>query len=601
MGDSSSTSLSRSAILKSRLSSGLRSLPNYLPILKWSRNYDKRWLQADVIAGATVWGVMTPSAMAYAQLAGLPPQHGLYAAMFSLIAYAIFGSSRHMKVTTSSTVAVMAASIVGVLGVTDPAQYLVLVSALALFTGLGLVIAGAVKLGFIADFLSKPITIGFIFGIAITVFIGQLPKLLGLPGGSGNVLQQLLQLFSRLSQFNPYTLIVSVVSLAGLFVLRRRFPKLPSGLIVLALAILAVWILQLEQRGISLVGSVPQGLPQFAFPAVPLRDFVSLVVGGMGLIFVAAGESLGTARAYANRYRDGLDADQELIALGGSNIAAGLFQGLPVDVSLSTTATSDNAGAKTQLSSLVIAGLVAVTLLVLAPLFGFLPDAVLGALVIMSVIGLMDVRGMLEIYRLRRTDFALALVALLGVVLSDVLTGLLLAVILALVMVLYRASRPYLAQLGQIPEMPGAYGDLARRPENVPVDGLLIVRMDAPLYYFNANVATRQIREWVTAAQPSPRALLLDVGATADLDITSAQTLYDLVADMKAAGTDVLFAHVRGSVRDRLSRLNMYQAMDEQHLFSNIDLAVQHHLRNKGVAGDMAKGQSSGLFDGVGM
>jgi MFS superfamily sulfate permease-like transporter len=233
------------------------------------------------------------------------------------------------------------------------------------------------------------------------------------------------------------------------------------------------------------------------------------------------------------------------------------------------------------LSSLVVAGLVAVTLLVLAPLFSLLPNAVLGALVIMSVIGLMDVKGMAEIYRSRRTDFVLAMVALLGVVLSDVLTGLLLAVILALVMVLYRASRPYLAQLGQMPDVPGAYGDMARRPENVPVEGLLIVRMDAPLYYFNANVATRQIREWVAATQPKPRALLLDMGATADLDITSADTLNDLLVDMKAEGIDVLFSHVRGSVRDKLAKLKMREAMDEQHLFQNVDLAVQHYLRSR--------------------
>lgn len=581
MTDLPTANTSRLTALRFRLSSGVRSLPKYVPILSWARGYDKSWLQADVIAGATVWGVMTPSAMAYAQLAGLPPQHGLYAAMFSLIAYAILGSSRHMKVTTSSTVAVMAASIIGVLGVSDPAQYLALVSALALFTGLGLVIAGAVKLGFIADFLSKPITVGFIFGIAITVFVGQLPKLLGLPGGSGNVLQQVQQLISRLPQFNPYTLAVSVAALVGLIVLRRRFPKLPSGLAVLALAIVAVLVLNLDQRGVSLVGSVPQGLPQFALPAINLSEFVSLVVGGMGLIFVAAGESLGTARAYANRYRDGLDADQELIALGGSNIAAGLFQGLPVDVSLSTTATADNAGAKTQLSSLVVAGLVAVTLLVLAPLFAFLPNAVLGALVIMSVIGLMDVKSMAVIYRSRRTDFALALAALLGVVLSDVLTGLLLAVILALVMVLHRASRPYLAQLGQVPGVAGAYGDLARQPKNQLVEGMLIVRMDAPLYYFNANVAMRQIREWVLAAQPKPRALLLDMSATSDLDITSAETLNDLLADMKTESVEVIFSNVRGSVRDKLTRLKLHEAMDEQHLFQSVDLAVQHHLNGK--------------------
>jgi high affinity sulfate transporter 1 len=553
----------------------MRSLPKFVPILSWARSYDKSWLQTDLIAGATVWGVMTPSAMAYAQLAGVPPQHGLYAAMVSLLAYAALGSSRHVKVTTSSTVAVMAASVVGAMGVTDPARYLALVSALALFVGIGLLIAGIVKLGFIADFLSKPIIAGFIFGVAITVFVGQLPKLFGLPGGSGNVLQRLAQLAMQLPQTNLITLGISVLSLAALFTLRKQFPQLPAGLVVLAVSILAVWIFQLDQRGVSIVGDVPQGLPQLQFPFVSLNEFVALVVGGMGIIFVAAGESLGTARAYANQYRDGLNADQELIALGGSNIAAGLFQGFPVDASLSTTATAERAGAKTQLTSLVVAGLVVVTLLLLAPLFAKLPNAVLGALVIMAVIGLMDVKGLARIYRARRTDFVLALVALLGVALSDVLTGLMLAVILALVMVLYRASRPYLARLGAIPGAPGAFGDIARGPANVPVDGMLIVRMDAPLYYFNANVATNQIRDWVARAEPKPRAVLFDMSATSDIDITSAETVKDLMSELEAQGIELKYAHVRGSVRDKLRTMEVAAHFSAQRIYPNIDLAVQ--------------------------
>lgn len=574
--------------LKSRLVLGAKSLPKYLPIISWARAYDKAWLQTDLIAGATVWGVMTPSAMAYAQLAGVPPQHGLYAAMVSLLAYAVLGSSRHVKVTTSSTVAVMAASVVGVMGVSDPARYLALVSALALFVGIGLLIAGIVKLGFIADFLSKPIIAGFIFGVAITVFVGQLPKLFGVPGGGGNVLQRLVQLAQQLPQTNLITLGISVLSLIALYALRKLYPQLPAGLLVLAVSILAVWLFQLDQRGVSIVGNVPQGLPQLQFPFVSLSEFVGLAVGGMGIIFVAAGESLGTARAYANRYRDGLNADQELIALGGSNIATGLFQGFPVDVSLSTTATAERAGAKTQLSSIVVCILVAVTLFLLAPLFAKLPNAVLGALVIMAVIGLMDVRALVGFYRSRRTDFVLAIVALLGVALSDVLTGLMLAVILALVMVLYRASRPYLAQLGEIPGSPGAYGDVARRPDNMPVDGLLIVRMDAPLYYFNANVATNQIRDWVARAEPKPHAVLLDLAATADLDITSMETMKDLQTELREQGIELLFAHVRGSVRDSLRKMGAQGTLADHLIYPNLDLAVQDFRKRNATAETLA-------------
>ncbi len=547
----------------------------YVPVLTWARRYQREWLTSDLIAGVTVWGVMTPSAMAYAQLAGLPAQHGLYAAMMSLIAYAIFGMSRHVKVITSSTVAVMSASVLASFAVTDPARYLLLSSALALAVGIGLVAAGMIKLGFIADFLSKPIIAGFIFGVAITIIIGQLPKVFGLPGGSGTIFEQITQFITRLPQTNLFSLGISIGAIVVMTVMRRRFPRIPAGLVVLVLSIAAVGLFNLDQRGVSIVGSVPQGLPTIRLPLVSLRDLAGIVTGAAGIIFLAAGESLGTARAYATQHREALDADQELIALGASNIASGLAQGFAVDVSLSTTATSENAGARTQLSGLVTAGLVAITLLFLAPLFASLPNAVLGVLVILSVVSLLDVQRLLAIYRARRADFLLAITALAGVLLSDVLTGLLIAVLLALVQVLYRASRPYLAQLGEIPGSPGAYGDLARAPNNQQVPGLLILRLDAPLYYFNANQATKQIRDLVAGSKDTVRAVLLDLGATADLDITSADALQELMRDMREENIRVMFVHLRGGVRERLARMGKMADFGAANVYPSIDVAVR--------------------------
>jgi high affinity sulfate transporter 1 len=558
-----------------KVSQGVRAAAHYVPVLGWARSYKREWLTSDLIAGATVWGVMTPSAMAHAQLAGLPAQHGLYATMMSLIAYVIFGASRRVKVTTSSTVAVMSASVLVSFATTGPAEYVLLSSALALAVGIGLMAAGAVKLGFIADFLSKPIIAGFIFGVAITVIIGQLPKVFGLPGGSGTIFEQLAQFAVRLPQTNLYSLGIGIGAIIVITVMRKRYPRIPAGLVVLVLSIAVVMLFNLDRQGVSIVGSVPQGLPEIRLPLVPLRDLAGVIAGAAGIIFLAAGESLGTARAYATQHREPLDADQELIALGTSNIASGLAQGFVVDVSLSATSTAADAGARTQVSSLMTAGLVAITLLFLAPLFASLPNAVLGVLIILSMVGLLDVRGLVTIYRARRADFVLALAALAGVLLSDVLTGLLLAALLALVQVLYRASQPYLAQLGEIPGSPGMYGDLARSPNNQPVPGLLIVRLDAPVYYFNANMATQQIRELAASSNGHLRALLLDLGATADLDITSADALQDLMKDMRDQHIRVMFVHLRGSVRDRLRAMGKLDDFGEANLYPSIDAAVR--------------------------
>ncbi|MBE2233754.1 MAG: STAS domain-containing protein [Anaerolinea sp.] len=459
-------------------------LSRYAPIIGWLPAYPRDALRSDLISGVTVWGVMVPVAMAYAQMAGVPPENGLYAAFAALLAYAIFGTSRHLKVTASSTMAAMSAAVVVAMAGGDSDRYLQLTAALALTVGVLLLLAGIARLGFISDFL-------------------------------------------------------------------------------------------LDQYGVSIVGAIPTGLPTPGLPSISLTDLPYLITGALGIVFLAVGESLGSARAFAVKYRYEINPDQELIALGAANLSAGLFQGFTVDASLSSTATADEAGARTQLSSIVSAVLIIITVMVLAPLFHNLPNAVLGAIVIASVIGLMNVPELRRYYASNRVDFVLAMVALLGVVSTDVLTGLLIAVFLSLVIILYRASRPHLAVLGKVPGQKAAYGDLERHPENLLVPGLLIVRLDAPLYFLNANVARSQLLDLILSSQPAPLAVLFDLGASADLDIASLDMLKNLVVELDEIGIDVLLAQVRGSVRDRLRQASLMTEIGEDRIYLSVAAAVQ--------------------------
>jgi high affinity sulfate transporter 1 len=556
-----------------------RQLNRYVPITAWLPAYPRDLLRSDIISGVTVWAVMVPVAMAYAEMAGLPPEYGLYTAFAALLGYAIFGTSRQLKVTTSSTMAVMSAAVIVAMTAGGPARYAALTAALALIVGVILLLAGVTRLGFISDFLSKSVVTGFVFGLALVIAIGQLPKLLGLPSGQGDFFEQCYQLITNLSQIKPYTLVVGVSALVIIFLIKRFFPRLPSGLVALVLGILAVSIFNLDEKGVSIVGAIPTGLPTPGLPQVSLGDLPYLITGAIGIVFLAVGESLGSARSFAAKHRYEINPDQELIALGAANISAGLFQGFTVDASLSSTATADEAGARTQLSSIVTAALIIVTLLVLAPLFYNLPNAVLGAIVIASVIGLMDVAELKRFYGSNRVDFVLAMVAMFGVLTTDVLTGLLIAVFLSLLIILYRASRPYIAILGKVPGQVATYGDVARHPENMQVPGLLIVRLDAPLYFLNANVARGQMLDLVRASQPPPRAILCDLGASADLDIASLDMLKNLVRELDEAAVDVLLAQVRGRVRDRLRKAGVMAQIGENRIYLSVPAAVDDFER----------------------
>ena len=307
------------------------------------------------------------------------------------------------------------------------------------------------------------------------------------------------------------------------------------------------------------------------------------MLGAIGIIFLAVGESLGTARAYAAKYDYPIDANQELVALGAANVSAGLFQGFTIDASLSQTATAEQAGGRTQLSSLVSAALIVLTLVFLAALFKNLPNAVLAVVVMNSVLSLMDVKELRRFYALRRTDFVVAMAALFGVVLTDVLTGLVIAVVLSLIFIVYRASRPYIALVGRAPDSTVEFGDIVRHPEYETIPGLLIVRVDAPLYFLNAGVAQTMIRE-IAATQPQPRALLIDLGASGDLDIPTMDLLADVAVKLRARGVTLMFAQVRGAVRDRLERAHVMDIIGQENIYLSLAAGVDAYKQRYEVA-----------------
>jgi len=552
--------------------SGIR---RFVPILQWLPNYDRQWLRFDVIAGATVWGLLVPESIAYAGLAGLAPQAGLYTLLATLAAYAVFGTSRHLIAAATSAAAVLLASSVGGLAGADAARYMSDAAGLVIFCGGLFLVAGLLRLGFVAQFLSRPVMEGFVFGLAIFVTVSQLPKLFGIEKGSGDTIKQFIHLIGHLGDTSGATLAVGAGALVLLFAVERLAPKIPGGLLALVLGILVSSVFSLSSHGVKIVGNVPSGLPTPGVPSIHSADVLPLITAAAGLLLVIFSESLGAADNFATKYGYEIDPNQELIALGVANAGSGLLGGLAGGGSLSQSAVNEGAGARSEVSPLIAAFLILITVLVLTPLFKNLPEAVLAALIIHAVSHLWEVAEMRRYYHLQRLEFWLALATLLGVITIDVLPGLVIGVVAMLLLVIYHASRPQIALLGRVPGERGAYGDVGRHPDYEAVPGLLVLRLDAPLFYANATPVRDRIKTLVGMTDPPPKALILDIGATERLDITSAEMLIDLVHTMHSAGVDVAFAEVRQPVVRMARRSGLAKRLGEDRSFHTIDEAVQ--------------------------
>jgi SulP family sulfate permease len=546
-----------------------------VPVFTSVRGYQPEWLRADAVAGLTVWAVLVPEALAYASIAGVSPVVGLYAAPGALLLYAAFGSSRHLVVGPMAATAALSAAAVGDVAAGDSGAFAALTVTLALTVGVLALTAGLLRLGFVASFISEPVLKGFIVGLALTIIVGQVPKLFGVPKGSGDFFSQLWHLVTHLGQTQWLAVAVGLGSLAIVLILRRAAPVVPAPLAAVVAGIVAVNAFGLQNHGLDIVGPITGGLPSFGLPNVDTQDYLDLAGPAVGIMLIAFAEGLAAAKTYATRNRYQISPNRELIGLGAANLAAGLSSGMVVNGSLSKTAVNGSAGAKTQVSGLVVAVLTVLTLLFLTGLFETLPEATLAAVVIAALIELVDVRALRALYRASsarlaqiyglaaRADFIAAIAAMLGVLIFDTLPGLIIGVVDSLLLLLYRVSRPHVAVLGEIPGSGGQWADTANHPEDQTVPSVAVLRVESGLFFANTDHVRAAIE--YAARADGVRAVVLDCATMPYVDVTAARMLNQLAADLARLGVRLLVAGDIGQVRDMLTVVSDHHGIPEYH------------------------------------
>lgn len=519
----------------------------------------------DALAGLTVWAVLVPESLAYATIAGVSPVVGLYAAVPALLLYALLGSSRQMVVATMSATAALSASIVGAYAAAGTENYVALTATLAIVTGVIGVVAGLLRFGFLASFISEPVLKGFIVGLALTIIAGQLPKLFGVEKGSGNFFEQIADLLQNLTHTNAATLMVGLVSLSIVLLLKRLLPLVPGSLVAVMVGIIAVPVLGLVARGVEIVGPIEAGLPSVGLPhGLGVSDYLMLATAAAGVLLIGFAEGIAAAKAYADKGGYDIDPNQELLALGAANIGAGLTSGMVVNGSLSKTAVNGSAGARSQLSGVMVAVLVVVTLLFLTGLFENLPEATLAAVVIAAVIELVNIPSLVRLYRVwtgqlggiygwaARVDFIAATAALLGVLLFDILPGLFIGITVSIVLLVYRASRPQVSTLVRVPQSDsdgGRWVSSSTHPGLPNRADVLVVRVESGMFFANSDHVRQQIRRLITE---KTRCVVLDAETTPAIDVTATDMLVALAAELRRRDIDLLIAHGIGQVRDVL-------------------------------------------------
>lgn len=538
---------------------------------------------ADVRAALTVWAVVVPQSLAYATLAGMPSVHGLYAAGAALAAYAVFGTCRDLNMGAESTVAIMAAATVAPL-VVGGGDVVELTALLALLVGGWCVLGHVARLGFIADFLSRPILAGYVFGSGIIIVISQLEALLGLDIDTDLYTTDVGAVVDNLGDAHGLTTLIGLGTVVVVVALRRFVPRIPAPLVAVVLGIVLVAALDLDEDGVAVVGQIESGVPVPGIPDVTFSQFTQLLLPSLGIALLAYPDSFLTARSLAVRGRYDIDADQEFLAIGASNLASGVLQGFPVNGSQSRSFVQADAGGRSNLAGLVCAGLVALTLVLLTGLFEQLPQAVLAGIVIVAGIGLFALDDFKALWNLRRSEFWLGTATVAAVLVLGMLGGIVFAIGLSLMVIIAKASRPHTAELGQIAGT-DSFRDLDHHADATAVPGLLIYRVDDELFFANASYITHDIRQRLVASDPPATALVFDAEGVSDIDSTAIQELGELVSDLDAAGVEVSFARVRKPVREMIQRSGIGDRIGHHAQFHEVDDAVAHFLRT-GLADD---------------
>ncbi|HWX21229.1 MAG TPA: sulfate permease [Candidatus Binatia bacterium] len=554
----------------------------WFPGLALFRQYRREWLVGDVLAGVSVCVVMIPSVIAYAGLMGLAPQHGLYAALVPLVLYALFGSSRQVIVGPDIAISLLIASTIAPLAGGDPERAAALAAVVALLSGLLLLLGARANLGAVADFLSKPVLVGYMTGAALILMASQLNKLFGVELKSNDFFPRLADLAGKLDQAQRPTLLLGAGLLGLLVVMRRFVPKIPGALVVCVLAIVLARALRLEACGVAVVGSFPRGLPSFAFPLVDWRELHTLLPAAIGIALLTYTEGILLARAFAARNGYEVSANQELNALGAADVAAGLFHGFSITGSQARTTINDATGGKTQLAGLIAAGTLALFLIFLTPLIARLPQVALAAILIYAGFGLVEFDVMKRIYRFYPTSAVVAGLTTLTVLAAGVVPGILFGVALSLLGLVNRISHPPDAVLSQVPG--NGFHDLGNTTEAQTLPGLIAYRFYAPLLFSNAGHFVERVRQLVLASPTKVRWFLLDAQAITDIDVTAVEALHSLHEDLRKQGIALKIAHANRPLRALLERTGLVREVGSESFFPSVHECVEEFQRQEATS-----------------
>jgi high affinity sulfate transporter 1 len=541
--------------------------------------YQRRWLAKDVVAGLVLSALLIPQGMAYAELAGLPPITGLYTSVLCLLGYAVFGPSRVLVLGPDSSLGPMIAATVTPLLMAggDPAKAVALASLLAILVGVIMVVAGFAKFGFIADLLSKPTQIGYMNGLAVTIIVGQLPKLFGFSVDANGLVSEFSAFVSHVADdANGAAATVGLASLAGILVLQRLLPKVPAVLVAVVLASIAVNAFDLQAHGVKTIGVLPRGFPPFTIPSAAWSDVPPLFVGALAIAVVALADTMSTASSFASRHGERVRGNQEMIGIGAANIGAGLFQGFPVSTSGSRTAVADQAGSRSQVTGVVGAVVITLVLVLFPSLMQYVPQPTLGAIVIAAALSLADIRGTRRLWQQQRVECVLSIVALLGVALLGVLPGILIAVALSILNVFRRVWWPHQAELGRVEGIDGLH-DTARYPDAELLPGLVVYRFDAPLIFANSRIFGDEIRA-IAENRPGLKWIVIAAEPVTDVDTTASDMLQALDIWLNERGISLIFAELKDPVREKIERYELTRTIDPDHFFPTIDAAVERYV-----------------------
>ncbi len=536
------------------------------------RTYRRRWLRADLVAGLVLAAILVPQGMAYAELAGLPPVTGLYTTIACLVAYALMGPSRVLVLGPDSSVSpLILAAITPLLVTGDPGAAIALAGMLAILVGAVEIAMGIGKLGFVADLLSSEIQVGYMNGLAITIVVGQLPKLFGFSTDASGFFDELRQFVTHLDETNGWALGVGVACLVVMLVLPRVSRRIPAVLAAVVGATVVSAIVDLAAKGVRTVGTLPAGVPKPSLPWTSFSDLGPLLVAAIGITLVSLTDTIATASSFAARRGDEVKPNREMIGLGAANVAAGLFSGFAISTSGSRTAVAEQSGAKSQVTGLVGAGAVALLLLFLNGLLADLPQSTLAAVVITAAIALTNVPEVIRYWRVRRSACVLSVVATLGVVLFGVLEGIVIAIVLAILMFFRRSWWPHGTVLGDTDGIEG-WHSLEAFPDAQVLPGVVVYRWEAPLFFANAGAFRQQIREIVRMQEP--RWVVIQCEAVTDIDVTAAEMLTQLDHEVNARGIHLAFAEMRTRVQGLALRYGMFDTLDRDHFYPTLDVAL---------------------------